>query len=161
MRSKWNPKTSSVVADVADLRATEDRCRACFSEVCLIGAIMGMRRGEVFGLKWADVDFGRAALHVRRSSWTELRAYPRQIPHAGPYRYLHRLWKSSRRGADATFHSGNDAGTYAQTVGEEKRDAGAESLRLWFPGQNPLSVPLLFPWGPGTSSCSQISYLNY
>lgn len=33
----------------------------------LIGAIMGMRRGEIFGLKWADVDFGRAILHVRRS----------------------------------------------------------------------------------------------
>lgn len=33
----------------------------------LIAAIMGMRRGEIFGLKWADVDFGRAILHVRRS----------------------------------------------------------------------------------------------
>jgi integrase len=33
----------------------------------LIGAIMGMRRGEIFGLKWADVDFGRAILHIRRS----------------------------------------------------------------------------------------------
>jgi integrase len=33
----------------------------------LIAAIMGMRRGEIFGLRWADVDFGRAILHVRRS----------------------------------------------------------------------------------------------
>ena len=33
----------------------------------LIGAIMGMRRGEIFGLKWADIDSGRAILHVRRS----------------------------------------------------------------------------------------------
>jgi integrase len=28
---------------------------------------MGMRRSEIFGLKWADVDFERAILHVRRS----------------------------------------------------------------------------------------------
>ena len=33
----------------------------------LIAAIMGMRRGEIFGLKWADVNLDRAILHVRRS----------------------------------------------------------------------------------------------
>jgi integrase len=33
----------------------------------LIGAIMGIRRGEIFGLKWEDVDYGRAVLHIRRS----------------------------------------------------------------------------------------------
>ena len=33
----------------------------------LIAAVMGMRRGEIFGLKWADVDLERAVLHVRRS----------------------------------------------------------------------------------------------
>jgi integrase len=33
----------------------------------LIAAVTGMRRGEIFGLKWGDVDFGRALLHVRRS----------------------------------------------------------------------------------------------
>ena len=33
----------------------------------LIAAIMGMRRGEIFGLKWSDVDFERAILHIRRS----------------------------------------------------------------------------------------------
>lgn len=33
----------------------------------LIAAVMGMRRSEIFGLKWADVDFDRAILHVRRS----------------------------------------------------------------------------------------------
>jgi integrase len=33
----------------------------------LIAAVMGMRRGEIFGLKWADVDSERAVLRVRRS----------------------------------------------------------------------------------------------
>ncbi|MBS1799564.1 MAG: site-specific integrase [Acidobacteria bacterium] len=33
----------------------------------LIAAVMGMRRGEIFGLQWKDVDLERAVLHVRRS----------------------------------------------------------------------------------------------
>ncbi len=33
----------------------------------LIAAVMGMRRSEIFGLKWSDVDFERVTLHVRRS----------------------------------------------------------------------------------------------
>jgi integrase len=33
----------------------------------LIAAVMGMRRGEIFGLRWEDIDFDRAILHVRRS----------------------------------------------------------------------------------------------
>lgn len=33
----------------------------------LIAAVMGMRRGEIFGLKWGDIDSNRAVLHVRRS----------------------------------------------------------------------------------------------
>ena len=33
----------------------------------LLAAVMGMRRGEIFGLKWADIDLVRANLHVRRS----------------------------------------------------------------------------------------------
>jgi integrase len=33
----------------------------------LIAAVMGMRRGEIFGLKWTDIEFERAVLHIRRS----------------------------------------------------------------------------------------------
>jgi len=33
----------------------------------LVAAVMGMRRGEIFGLRWTDVNLDHATLHVRRS----------------------------------------------------------------------------------------------
>jgi integrase len=55
----------------------------------LIAAVMGMRRGEIFGLKWGDIDLERAFLRVRRSyvdgvvgpPKTESSRRPLPIPH--------------------------------------------------------------------------------
>lgn len=59
------PEILEPVEMVAILRELEgvEPVRTAF----LIAAVMGMRRGEIFGLKWGDVDFDRAILHVRRS----------------------------------------------------------------------------------------------
>jgi integrase len=53
---------SEIAATLRELEGVEP-VRTAF----LIAAVMGMRRGEIFGLKWTDVDFERAILHVRRS----------------------------------------------------------------------------------------------
>ena len=53
---------AEILAILRELEGTEP-VRTAF----LIAAVMGMRRGEIFGLKWGDVSFERAALHVRRS----------------------------------------------------------------------------------------------
>jgi integrase len=53
---------AEIVAILCNLEGVEP-VRTAF----LIAAVMGMRRGEIFGLKWADVNFDRAVLHVRRS----------------------------------------------------------------------------------------------
>jgi hypothetical protein len=37
----------------------------------------------------------------------------------------------------------------------------AESRRLWFPGQNPLSVPLLFPRDLGLLIVPRFFHLSY
>lgn len=53
---------AEIAAILQELEGTEP-VRTAF----LIAAVMGMRRSEIFGLKWVDVDFERAILHVRRS----------------------------------------------------------------------------------------------
>jgi integrase len=38
-------------------------------EAVTVAAATGLRRGELFGLEWADVDFGRNLIHVHRSNY--------------------------------------------------------------------------------------------
>jgi integrase len=38
-----------------------------FEAVFVLGLVMGLRRGEVLGLRWDDIDFGARVLHVRRA----------------------------------------------------------------------------------------------
>lgn len=37
--------------------------------ICFLAALTGLREGELFGLKVADLDFERKLIHVRRSVW--------------------------------------------------------------------------------------------
>jgi integrase len=53
---------AEIVAVLKQLEGVEPVRTAFF-----IAAVMGMRRGEIFGLKWVDVDFDRAVLSIRRS----------------------------------------------------------------------------------------------
>jgi integrase len=53
---------SEILAILRELESIEP-VRTAF----LIAALTGMRRGEIFGLKWGDVSFERGTLYVRRS----------------------------------------------------------------------------------------------
>lgn len=53
---------------------TVDELKQLFTELpepartmVLVASVTGMRRGEVVGLKWADIDFGSGTIHVVRS----------------------------------------------------------------------------------------------
>ncbi|WP_198137653.1 site-specific integrase [Terriglobus sp. TAA 43] len=81
----------------------------------LIAAVMGMRRGEIFGLQWGDVDFDRGILHVRRSYVDGVKGLPktessrRPLPIPEPALEALKEWKekASYTGAnDWVFASG-------------------------------------------------------
>lgn len=54
-------------AQVGKLRraAAEDRLGGLY----IVAACTGMRQGELLGLRWEDIDFGRRVLQVRRTLW--------------------------------------------------------------------------------------------
>ena len=64
-------KNRARVADVADvqklLAAAAAENNPMMYVVVTLGALCGLRRGEICGLEWKDVDFDRSLLHIRHS----------------------------------------------------------------------------------------------
>ena len=60
---------AELVLDQFNLDAMIER-RALYAEVVRIAAFTGLRMGELRALRWRDVDFGNATLHVRRNAPT-------------------------------------------------------------------------------------------
>jgi integrase len=54
------------------ITAAEDRGQTIFAAAIAIAATTGLRRGELAGLRWSDIDLEACRLHVRRSIKNDL-----------------------------------------------------------------------------------------
>lgn len=66
MRAEMNRYSPS---DLARLIAGAAKVSPVVETMVLLGAHAGLRRGEMLGLKWLDVDVERKMLEIRRSVW--------------------------------------------------------------------------------------------
>jgi integrase len=87
--------------------------------MAIVAAVTGLRRGELVGLKWTDVDFINAKIHVRRSLVDQVEGGPkteaskRPIPMEPALAYALAQWKgqtSFSKPGDWVFASPFDAG---------------------------------------------------
>jgi integrase len=85
----------------------------------LVAAVTGLRRGEVVGIKWEDIDFVNGAIHVRRSLVDRVEGTPkteaskRPIPLVSGLAQVLLAWQklcSFRRPTDWVFASSATAG---------------------------------------------------
>jgi integrase len=63
-RPEWSP------AEAARFLAACERSRLRYAGMCALAVLTGLRRGELCGLTWADVDLGGRRLAVRRQRTT-------------------------------------------------------------------------------------------
>ena len=87
--------------------------------MAIVAAVTGLRRGELVGLKWEDIDFDNGKIHVRRSLVDQIAGEPkteaskRPIPMQPALAFALRAWKqqtSYPEPSDWVFASPYDLG---------------------------------------------------
>lgn len=66
-----------VILTPVEIRATLGELSEPARTVTLLAAITGMRRGELFGLRWEDLNFERRTIHVVRSLVDQIEGKPK------------------------------------------------------------------------------------
>jgi integrase len=54
-----------------EIRLFLDHARPTYKALFLTAVLTGMRRGELLGLQWSDIDWNSNQIHVRRSLWKD------------------------------------------------------------------------------------------
>src|SRR5438128_2693021 len=67
MRPTHDPKTTPFIEKLEDVRRIYLALPEPLNVAYVIGALGGLRTGEVFALRWANVDLAQRRIHVRES----------------------------------------------------------------------------------------------
>ena len=67
-----------------EVQALLSELRDPFRTLVLLACVTGLRRGELFGLKWADIDFGSGQIRVARSLVDQVEGSPKTLASCRP-----------------------------------------------------------------------------
>lgn len=79
VRQSAMPQQEQVALEPVEVQALLSELRDPFSTLILLACVTGLRRGELFGLKWEDIDFREAAIRVQRSVVDQVEGPPKTL----------------------------------------------------------------------------------
>ena len=112
---EWTDEEIDALLEASEVIARQPESRQDYSLALRLAVDTGLRKGELLGAKWQDIDFEEGVLHVRRQ-WTKygeltppktpkaLRRVP-LAPHVVAYLRRHRLASKHSRDEDFIFTS--------------------------------------------------------
>jgi integrase len=84
VRQSAMPLTEEVVLSAVEVSALLSELRGPFYTLILLASVTRLRRGELFGLKWEDVDFQEAEIRVVRSIVDQVEGPPKTLASRRP-----------------------------------------------------------------------------
>jgi integrase len=84
VRQSAMPQQEEIVLTPVEVSALLAELRDPFHALILLACVTGLRRGELFGLKWEDVDFNGAEIRVVRSVVDQVEGPPKTLASRRP-----------------------------------------------------------------------------
>lgn len=132
IKPTYDPRTTPFIEKVDDVRRIYLALPEPFNIAYAIGALAGLRTGEVFALKWAHVDLATRRIHVRESVDGPLKdKESRMVPVLSPLLPVLTAWKLKSGGEGLLVKPLRVDGVHVhkETYGRELQSA-LEALKL-------------------------------
>ena len=78
------PQQEEIALEPVEVSAILSELRDPFRALILLASVTGLRRGELFGLKWEDVDFEGAEIRIVRSVVDQVEGPPKTLASRRP-----------------------------------------------------------------------------
>ena len=100
------PQQEEIVLLPVEVASLLAELRGSFYTLVLLAAITGLRRGELFGLKWQDVDFEHCEIRIERSVVDQVEGPPKTLASRRPIPMCSELASSLANWRVQTSYSG-------------------------------------------------------
>jgi integrase len=84
VRQSAMPTREEIALEPFEIEALLSELREPFRTLILLASVTGLRRGELFGLKWEDIDFAEAEIRIVRSIVDQVEGPPKTLASRRP-----------------------------------------------------------------------------
>ena len=121
VRQSAMPVQEEIVLEPVEVQALLSELHDPFRTLILLASVTGLRRGELFGLKWEDIDFAAAEIRIRRSVVDQVEGPPKTLASRRPIPMSPELALALKNWKEQTSYSRPEDWVFASPLAVGKR----------------------------------------
>lgn len=148
VRQSALPLQEEIVLEPVEIAALLAELRDPFRTLILLASVTGLRRGELFGLKWEDLDFNEAEIRVVRSIVDQVEGPPKTLASRRPLPMSSELAISLENWRKQTSFSASQHWVFASPLAQGKKPYWPDAVlkRHIFPAAKRAGITKRIGW---------------